>query len=91
MPLMSTYTLVLGGTGKTGRRIVERLERQGVPVRAGSRALPFDWAPLSVRGCPDELRSAWTGGGRQEHGHLPRPGRMETRTLGQEGLAQVST
>ncbi len=39
------FTLVLGGTGKTGRRIVERLEAQGVPVRVGSRnaAVPFDW------------------------------------------------
>lgn len=38
--------LVLGGTGKTGRRIVERLQASGVPVRAGSRsaAEPFDWA-----------------------------------------------
>jgi uncharacterized protein YbjT (DUF2867 family) len=40
---MSTHTLVLGGTGKTGRRIVERLQAQGVSVRVGSRALPFDW------------------------------------------------
>jgi uncharacterized protein YbjT (DUF2867 family) len=38
-------TLVLGGTGKTGRRVVERLEAQGLPVRIGSRsATPaFDW------------------------------------------------
>ena len=43
MLVMSTHTLVLGGTGKTGRRIVERLERAGVSVRVGSRALPFDW------------------------------------------------
>ena len=37
--------LVLGATGKTGRRIVERLEAQGIPTRKGSRsALPsFDW------------------------------------------------
>ncbi len=37
--------LVLGATGKTGRRIVERLTEKGLPVRAGSRsaALPFDW------------------------------------------------
>jgi uncharacterized protein YbjT (DUF2867 family) len=37
--------LVLGGTGKTGRRIVERLTRQDRPVRVGSRSagLPFDW------------------------------------------------
>ena len=39
------FTLVTGGTGKTGRRIVERLEAKGVPTRLGSRsATPsFDW------------------------------------------------
>jgi len=38
-------TLVLGGTGKTGRRIIERLETLGVPTRLGSRNAepPFDW------------------------------------------------
>lgn len=38
-------TLVLGGTGKTGRRIIERLEALGVPTRLGSRNTepPFDW------------------------------------------------
>jgi uncharacterized protein YbjT (DUF2867 family) len=38
-------TLVLGGTGKTGRRVAERLEARGVPVRVGSRSgePPFDW------------------------------------------------
>lgn len=30
-------TLVLGGTGKTGRRIAERLTRSGLPVWIGSR------------------------------------------------------
>ena len=37
--------LVIGSTGKTGRRVTERLEAAGVPVRAGSRSaeLPFDW------------------------------------------------
>lgn len=38
-------TLVLGGTGKTGRRVVERLVERGLPVRVGSRSAepPFDW------------------------------------------------
>ena len=38
-------TLVLGGTGKTGRRVAERLAARGVPVRLGSRSgePPFDW------------------------------------------------
>jgi uncharacterized protein YbjT (DUF2867 family) len=38
-------TLVLGGTGRTGRRIVQRLQAKGVPVRVGtpSGQPPFDW------------------------------------------------
>lgn len=38
-------TLVVGGTGKTGRRVVERLQAAGRPVRSGSRSgePPFDW------------------------------------------------
>ena len=38
-------TLVLGGTGKTGRRVAERLASRGVPTRIASRsAIPaFDW------------------------------------------------
>jgi uncharacterized protein YbjT (DUF2867 family) len=38
-------TLVVGGTGKTGRRVVERLRARGVPVRVGSRSGEprFDW------------------------------------------------
>jgi uncharacterized protein YbjT (DUF2867 family) len=37
--------LVLGGTGKTGRRVVERLTARGLPTRVGSRSgePPFDW------------------------------------------------
>ncbi len=39
-------TLVVGGTGKTGRRVAERLTAKGLEVRIGSRsAIPsFDWA-----------------------------------------------
>lgn len=38
-------TLVLGATGKTGRRVAERLAARRVPVRLGSRyaETPFDW------------------------------------------------
>jgi uncharacterized protein YbjT (DUF2867 family) len=38
-------TLVVGGTGKTGRRVAERLQALDRPVRIGSRsgAPPFDW------------------------------------------------
>ncbi len=43
-------TLVLGGTGKTGRRVVERLEARGLPVRVGSRSgnPRFDWEDRST-------------------------------------------
>ena len=39
------HILVLGGTGKTGRRIVTGLREKGVPVRVGSRSASpsFDW------------------------------------------------
>jgi uncharacterized protein YbjT (DUF2867 family) len=42
--------LVLGGTGKTGRRVVERLAARGIPVRVGSRfgEPPFDWDDRST-------------------------------------------
>lgn len=41
----SDLTLVLGGTGKTGRRVAQRLRALDRPVRIGSRAgdPPFDW------------------------------------------------
>ena len=37
--------LVVGGTGKTGRRVAARLMARGLPVRIGSRRgqPPFDW------------------------------------------------
>ncbi len=43
-------TLVLGSTGKTGRRVVERLTARGVPTRLGVRsAVPrFDWEDRST-------------------------------------------
>jgi len=45
MSAESKTTLVLGGTGKTGRRVAERLLARGVPIRIGSRSAepPFDW------------------------------------------------
>jgi uncharacterized protein YbjT (DUF2867 family) len=45
MTMSEDTTLVLGGTGKTGRRVTERLSALGVPVRIGSRSgePPFDW------------------------------------------------
>jgi uncharacterized protein YbjT (DUF2867 family) len=42
--------LVLGGTGKTGRRIVQRLQATGRPVRVGTRSgsPPFDWTDAAT-------------------------------------------
>jgi uncharacterized protein YbjT (DUF2867 family) len=43
-------TLILGGTGKTGRRIAKRLMTRGLPVRIGSRSgdPPFYWEDEST-------------------------------------------
>ncbi|MEV0144844.1 MULTISPECIES: NAD(P)H-binding protein [unclassified Nonomuraea] len=51
-------TLVLGGTGKTGRRVIDRLTALGRPVRSGSRSSTpaFDWADLD--GWPAALQGA---------------------------------
>ncbi|MFB6807045.1 NAD(P)H-binding protein [Streptomyces sp. NPDC056387] len=40
-----TRTLVIGGNGKTGRRVAQKLRLRGLPVRIGSRtgAPAFDW------------------------------------------------
>jgi uncharacterized protein YbjT (DUF2867 family) len=37
--------LVIGSTGKTGKRVANQLEARGIPVRHGSRSadVPFDW------------------------------------------------
>lgn len=44
-PSGSVTTLVVGRTGKTGRRVAERLSASGVPVRVGSRSSDpsLDW------------------------------------------------
>jgi nucleoside-diphosphate-sugar epimerase len=54
--------LVLGGTGKTGRRVAERLAAHGVPTRIGSRSgePPFDWEDhLTWAGVLDGVTSAY--------------------------------
>nr|MDT0657591.1 NmrA family transcriptional regulator [Micromonospora sp. DSM 115978] len=52
----NTTILVTAGTGKTGRRVAERLTARGLPVRIGSRGgePPFDWSRPD--GWPDVLR-----------------------------------
>ncbi len=54
MSIDKNPTLVLGGTGKTGRRVAKRLAALGVPVRIGSRNgnPPFDWNDLTTWRAP---------------------------------------
>ncbi|MFE4534510.1 NAD(P)H-binding protein [Streptomyces scopuliridis] len=44
--MSNAITLVLGATGKTGRRVAARLRLRGTPVRTASRSSPtrFDWS-----------------------------------------------
>jgi len=70
-------TLVLGGTGKTGRRVVTRLTRRNLPVRVGSRTagVPFDWQR------PDTWPAALDGVGAVYISYFPdiaAPGAAET-------------
>jgi uncharacterized protein YbjT (DUF2867 family) len=43
--MTNTTILVIGSTGKTGKRVADRLEKRGIAVRHGSRSadVPFDW------------------------------------------------
>jgi uncharacterized protein YbjT (DUF2867 family) len=45
-PTKAGTTLVLGASGKTGRRVAERLQSRHLPVRLGSRSgqPPFEWS-----------------------------------------------
>jgi uncharacterized protein YbjT (DUF2867 family) len=70
-------TLVLGGTGKTGRRVAERLSAGGLPVRIGSRSAqpPFDWEDPATWGpALDGVGSVYVS----YHPDLAVPGAVET-------------
>jgi len=41
-------TLITGATGKTGTRIINRLDAAGIPVRPASRATGFSWEDPSL-------------------------------------------
>ena len=43
--MTNTTILVIGSTGKTGKRVADRLEKRGIAVRHGSHSadVPFDW------------------------------------------------
>ncbi|MQS08019.1 NmrA family NAD(P)-binding protein [Streptomyces alkaliphilus] len=73
----SAPTLVIGGTGKTGRRVAARLTARDLPVRIGSRSgePPFDW------GKPETWEAAVEGTGAvyiTYHPDLGVPGAAET-------------
>jgi uncharacterized protein YbjT (DUF2867 family) len=79
--------LILGGTGKTGRRVAQRLQASGHPVRIGSRSAnpPFDW----------ENRETWAPALRDVHAvyityypDLAIPGAVETiRAFTEQAMA----
>lgn len=61
-PAPTSTTLVLGGTGKTGRRIVDHLLSLGEAARVGSRAAspPFDWdRPATWDACLEGIRAVY--------------------------------
>ena len=70
-------TLVIGGTGKTGRRVAARLQALGRPVRIGSRSgdAAFDWER------PATWAPALRGDERRVHRLLPRPRRARAAEL----------
>jgi uncharacterized protein YbjT (DUF2867 family) len=61
-PQQANNILVIGGTGKTGRRVVDRLKTRDIKVRIGSRAgePPFDWEnPETWPGVLDEIDTVY--------------------------------
>jgi len=61
-PASPRHILVLGGTGKTGRRIAAGLAEEGHSVRIGSRGAtpPFDWNdPSGWDACLDGIDAAY--------------------------------
>ncbi|MBQ2263689.1 MAG: NmrA family NAD(P)-binding protein [Loktanella sp.] len=57
--------LVIGGTGKTGRRVAARLAAEGIDARIGTRSPQepqhrrFDWADMSCAKAFDGCTAAW--------------------------------
>ena len=60
--MQTEMTLILGGTGKTGRRVAQRLLARGVPIRIASRSVTpsFDWdKPGTWKAALDGVTSAY--------------------------------
>jgi nucleoside-diphosphate-sugar epimerase len=57
-------TLVLGGSGKTGRRVVQRLTRRDSPVRIGSRSSEATGRDIAyIRIPPEDFAADLAAGG----------------------------
>src|SRR6266540_2444226 len=80
--------LVLGGTGKTGRRVAAQLTERGIPVRIGSRSgtPAFDWNDDSTWAAAlDGVRAAYL----VYYPDLALPGAAETvGALAREAVAR---
>ncbi len=85
--------LVVGANGKTGSRVVTRLEEKGIAVRRGSRGadIPFDWeAPGTWKPALSGIRKAYV----TYFPDLAFPGAVEkleafTKVAGQTGLEHI--
>ncbi|MEM6889627.1 MAG: NAD(P)H-binding protein [Pseudomonadota bacterium] len=59
---MTSDILVIGATGKTGKRVVQRLEVRGISARHGTRRseIPFDWEqPETWAASLDGMKTAY--------------------------------
>ena len=86
-------TLVLGATGKTGRRVVQRLSEKGHAVRNGSRQSdpPFDWDDQSIWDAALDGRNASLGNGVQRAlGREPRDFADFCRAVAASGVWNAS-
>jgi len=57
-----TEIIIIGSSGKTGRRVVDKLNGMGIKVREGSRSasLPFDWEnPETWQPCLNGMKSVY--------------------------------
>lgn len=75
----TTTTLVIGSTGKTGKRVATRLAHLGQDVRHGSRssAIPFDWdEPATWAPALDGVTAAYVA----YHPDLAAPGSADAIT-----------
>ena len=84
--------LVIGGTGKTGRRVVERLTARGLPAQHAAHALVEGSEPLGVHHVLEREHGRAVGhrreavGGRRSDPERRRVGAPKVRVARLEGL-----